>query len=132
MERWRPRRLARRRLAAEPPNPQQLLVTRRPRKPPIRRRDAAERAGETPAFRPRSNPSPLTLLNLRGALQTPFRRSDDFLQRQRVVHRVRGVIVVEVDVGGFQLALPIVHAFRPLVELLIRVAALVFEGCRAM
>src|SRR5438067_12715462 len=51
MERWRPRRLARRRLAAGPPNPQQLLVTRRPRKPPIRRRDAAEPAGGTPAFR---------------------------------------------------------------------------------
>src|SRR5438552_3325673 len=38
MERWRPRRLARRRLAAEPPNPQISLVIRRRRKPPIRRR----------------------------------------------------------------------------------------------
>ena len=40
-------------------------------------------------------------------------RPDDLFQRQRVVDCVGGVVVVEVDVGGFQRALPIVDAFRP-------------------
>src|SRR3954447_3407307 len=63
----------------------------------------------------------------RGAFQTALRRADDLFQRQRVVDRVRGVVVVEVDVGGFQLALPVVDALDPLLELLIGVAALIFE-----
>src|SRR4051812_23260659 len=49
---YSPRRLARRRLAAEPPNPQNSLLTRHPCKPPIRRRGRApiQPAG-TPALR---------------------------------------------------------------------------------
>jgi len=42
MERWRPRRLARLRLAAGPPNPRISLVTRHPCKPPIRQRGRSQ------------------------------------------------------------------------------------------
>src|SRR5205807_5664831 len=52
MERWRPRRLARRRLAAEPPNPRHSLVNEARASLPFGGEDAAEPAGETPALRP--------------------------------------------------------------------------------
>ena len=60
LERWRPRRLARLRLAAEPANPRMSLVTQHRRKPPIRqrgrsrssRRDASVPAVQTLKLRP--------------------------------------------------------------------------------
>src|SRR5438309_103986 len=64
---------------------------------------------------------------LSGAFQAAFCCAGDFFQRQRVTDGVCGVIVVEVDVGGFQRALPIVESVGPLLELFVGVAALVFE-----
>src|SRR5205823_5404844 len=69
-ERWRPRRLARRRLAAEPASTKLLLVTRRWRKPLIRRRDAAEPAGGTPALRTRTSQLQRLLTEPRPPLRT--------------------------------------------------------------
>jgi len=53
-ERWRPRRLARLRPRCRTGNPSNFAGNRRRRKPPIRRRDAAEPAGGTPALRRRT------------------------------------------------------------------------------
>ena len=69
----------------------------------------------------------MTVVRLRAAFQATFCRADDLLQRQRVVDGVGGVVVVEVDVDAAERPLPIVDAFGPLLELLVGVAALVFE-----